>query len=234
MFPISSRVPPIVLGLLMFCSASAFAAKKGRPPVQERYLQKDFPFQRAAIRADFPKGNLANKGIAIRLGTNAAVLFDTDLLRMAAGWTGGYITTTGVSYGGRHGQHPSIDGEQQFGLGNQPGWADKGGSFEDPREAAFGPLPASWCRWDGIYVAGMDIVLACTVHGTKIHEQPGILERDGSWVMYRTFKIRQNRNSLKIADLRPAMQQLINFRNLSTADGKKISQQVMHTINVLQ
>jgi glucose/arabinose dehydrogenase len=185
----------MVLGISM----DAFAARKPAPAVQERYLQKDFPFQRAAIRAGFPKGNLANKGIAIRLGENASVLFDTDLLRLAAGWTGGFITTTGVSFDGKHGQHPAIHGEQQFGLGNQPGWADTSGTFEDPRDEPFGPLPADWCRWDGLYVAGMDVVLAYTVHGTKIHDQPSMIEDGDSWAFVRTFQIGRNADSLTVA-----------------------------------
>ncbi|MFT6617933.1 MAG: hypothetical protein ACJASX_000820, partial [Limisphaerales bacterium] len=36
----------MVLGISM----DAFAARKPAPAVQERYLQKDFPFQRATIR----------------------------------------------------------------------------------------------------------------------------------------------------------------------------------------
>jgi len=55
------------------------------------------------------------KGLAIRAGNGASVLFDTELLRMAAGWTGGYITTRGVVFDGEHGVHPQIDGEQKFG-----------------------------------------------------------------------------------------------------------------------
>ncbi len=174
---------------------NAAASKKLKSNVQEHLLQRDFPFQRAAIRAEFPKGNLAAKGIAIRVGDDAAMLFDTDLLRMAAGWTGGFITTKGVSFDGGHGQHPGIDGEQKFGLGNQPGWADASGAFTDPRPEPFGPLPASWCRWDGIYVHDMKVVLAYTVHGTAIHEQPS---SDGS-VFTRTFHFGKNRTALKLA-----------------------------------
>lgn len=182
----------------LFACAFTFnthAAKRKNSPVQVHLLQKDFPFQRAAIRAPHPKGNVANKGIAIRLGTNAAVLFDTDLLRMAAGWHGGFITTTGVSFDGRHGQHPAIHGEQLFGLGNQPGWADADGEFGDPRKEPFGPLPVDWCRWEGIYVSDMKVILVYTVHGTKIMEQPWV---QGS-VFFRTFKIEKNDRDLKVA-----------------------------------
>jgi len=173
------------------------AAKKKRPApklVQDRYLQKDFPFQRAAVRADFPDGNLANKGIAIRVGTNS-VLFDTDLLRVAAGWTGGFITTRGVSFDGAHGQHPAIHGNQVFGLGNQPGWADANGSFADPRKEPFGPLPVEWCRWEGISVAGMRVMLHYTVHGVQITEQPSTV----GTAFIRTFEIGKNDQKLKLS-----------------------------------
>src|SRR5690349_16052521 len=78
-------------------------------------LQDDFPDQAACISAEFPKNNTALKGHALRLKHDANVLFDTDLLRLAAGWTGGYITTHGVAFDGAHGAHPKIDGEQKFG-----------------------------------------------------------------------------------------------------------------------
>src|SRR6187455_724784 len=31
------------------------------------------------------------KGLAIKLGTNASVCFDTELMRMSFGWTGGFL-----------------------------------------------------------------------------------------------------------------------------------------------
>src|SRR5947209_8717024 len=34
---------------------------------------------------------LATKGITVKLGENAAVCFDTDTCRYAAGWTGGFV-----------------------------------------------------------------------------------------------------------------------------------------------
>ena len=166
-------------------------------------LQEDFPFQGACISASFPEKNTAMKGFAIRVGKDANVLWDSDLLRMAAGWTGGYISTRGVAFDGGHGQHPKIEGEQKFGTAVGPGWADAKGSFTDSRTEPFGPLPDSWCRWDGMYVHGMDVVLAYTVHGTKIHEQPGSLAADGQVAFVRTFsfdKAKQNLTAL-LADV---------------------------------
>ena len=79
------------------------------------YFQDDFPFQGACISAKGPGTNVALKGLAIRVGNDANMLWDTDLLRLAAGWTGGYISGNGVVYNGSHGQHPAIVGEQSFG-----------------------------------------------------------------------------------------------------------------------
>ena len=100
-----------------------------------RHLQADFPYTKAAIRANFPGGNVANKGMAIIVGREAFMCFDTDLLRWSAGWTGNYITDEGVSYRGNHGASPRVAGDQKFGVSNIAGWADLKGSFVDPRPA---------------------------------------------------------------------------------------------------
>src|SRR5262245_11366915 len=66
-------------------------------------LDQDFPFTTACIGAPFPgPKNDANKGIAIKLDNNAYVCFDTDLLRMAFGWTGKYLNLQGVAFDGMH------------------------------------------------------------------------------------------------------------------------------------
>ena len=94
-----------------------------------KHLQADFPYTKAAVRTQFPKNNVANKGMAIIVGREAFMCFDTDLLRWAAGWTGGYITEDGVSFKGNHGASPRIAGEQKFGTSPIAGWADAKGSF---------------------------------------------------------------------------------------------------------
>jgi hypothetical protein len=135
------------------------------------------------------------------------MLWDTDLLRFAAGWTGGYITGNGVVYNGSHGQHPAIMGTQYFGTKPGPGWADARGEFQDDRTEPFGPLSTSWCRWDGLYVNGMNVVLAYTVLGTKIYEQPSTVVVDNHIAFVRTFKIENARHDLiaAIADLEKAI-----------------------------
>ena len=88
-----------------------------------RTLQADFPYTKAAVRQNFPKDTVANKGMAIIAGREAFMCFDTDLLRWTAGWTGNYLTEDGVSFRGNHGASPRIAGDQKFGSGALAGAA---------------------------------------------------------------------------------------------------------------
>ncbi|NBP25679.1 MAG: hypothetical protein EBU81_14260, partial [Proteobacteria bacterium] len=166
---------------------SASAAEK----INEALLQKDFPFQGACISASFPAKNTAMKGLALRLpgAADANMLFDTDLCRMAAGWTGGYINTRGVTFDGSHGGHPSIVGKQAFGTAVVPG-VSLTGVFTDARKEPFGPTDASVVRWDGLHVAGDRVQLNYTVAGSiALHEQPSARSAGGQTVYVRTFQI---------------------------------------------
>jgi glucose/arabinose dehydrogenase len=182
----------IALALLAFSSQAAESASKG-----PNYFQDDFPFQGACITAKGPGTNVAMKGFAIRIGNDANLLWDTDLLRMAAGWTGGYISGKGVVYNASHGEHPSIVGTQAFGTRPEPGWANGQGQFVDRRAEPFGPLPASDCRWNGMHVQGMRVVLAYTVLGTSILEQPSSVQAEGQVGFIRSFQIQTAAQDLK-------------------------------------
>lgn len=176
-------------GLVVAAGWSAVGATVAlaQPKIREELLQKDFPFQGACINAAFPSNNVALKGLAIRVGNDAAMLFDTDLLRMAAGWTGGFINTRGVVFDGSHGNHPEIVGTQKFGTAQVPGVAGEDGLFRDARPEPYGPVAASLGRWDGLYVNGMDVTLAYTVRGTPLFEQPGSVAAGGQVAFTRTF-----------------------------------------------
>ena len=164
----------------------------------ENLLQSDFPFQGACVGANFPSNNVALKGLAIRLPNNAAMLFDTDLCRMAAGWVGGYITTHGVVFDGAHGNHPQMVGDQKFGTANLPGIAGSDGHFSDSRPEPFGPIDASIVRWDGLLVSGMDVLLRYTVGGNlRVSEQPGSVALGDQVGFVRTFRIESEGNKVK-------------------------------------
>jgi hypothetical protein len=175
-----------LIGLVVALVPSGSAATK----INESLLQ-NFPFQGACISAQFPPGNTAMKGLAIRLGTSgASVLFDTDLCRIAAGWTGGYIDTHGVAWDGDHGGHPSIVGEQVFGTARVAGVALAKQSFADPGKNGFGPMDAGVARWNGLHISGNDVQLNYAVAGrTTVQEQPSAIIRDGQTAFVRTFQL---------------------------------------------
>src|SRR3954447_19436059 len=91
-----------VAALLLLVPALQAAPKKWKIHGE---MDQDFPFQTACIGTKFPAGNIAYKGLTIKLGNDAYMCFDTDLLRMAAGWTGNYLNFDGVTFSGSHGNH---------------------------------------------------------------------------------------------------------------------------------
>jgi len=146
------------------------------------------------------KGCAADKGIAIKLGNNeGALLFDTDLCRMAGGWTGGFVKYKGVTFDGGHGPSPGPADKATivFQVNPGPGWS-KGDDFTDPRKlptgpgaakVPFGPLPKEWAKYRGLYLHGDNVVLHYTVGGAEIMELPGIEKIGDASVLTRTFNV---------------------------------------------
>lgn len=156
---------------------------------QYQYIQRDFPFQMAAVTAQVPADNIANKGVAINVGNDSTILFDIDLVRIAGGWTGGIITEDGVTFNGSHGDNPRADGTPVFGTPALPGWADDFGQFNDTRPEPFGPIDKSVAHWKGIYVQGDTVVLHYTVSDHTVYDQPGSLKSGDQVALTRTLKI---------------------------------------------
>ncbi|MGV3774875.1 MAG: DUF6797 domain-containing protein [Verrucomicrobiales bacterium] len=187
------------VSLMSFCAAGILAGNfQAQGAVNQGLLQEDFPFQGAAISAKWPGKNVAMKGLAIRVDHGASILFDTELMRVAAGWTGGYITTSGVAFDGSHGGHPAIDGDQVFGTSAVPGWIGEKEQFTDPRPEPFGALPQEWARWGGLYVYGKDVVLSYNIHGTQIFEQPGSVTNENGLGFTRTFQVESPKQNLTL------------------------------------
>ena len=180
------------LAALSAIAALAFPAHAADAKVNESLLQKNFPFQGACISATCPAKNTAMKGLAIRLPGDAGanVLFDTDLCRMAAGWTGGYISTRGVTYDGSHGGHPAIVGTQKFGTAVVPG-VSVTSTFKDSRSEPFGPMDSTVARWGGLRLLGDRVQLEYIVAGNvRIEEQPSAVSAGEQTVFLRNFQIK--------------------------------------------
>ena len=171
-------------------------AKKAERKKQDtpRHEQMDYGrFLSASIKAPAPRDNNAIKGIAIKVGADddkeAAVCFDTDLLRVSAGWTGGFLKLYGTPFDGSHGSWPEIKGTPVFGTKQGPGWGRED-DFKDPRSEPFGPLPADWAKYKGLYRNGDHIVVSYTVGDTSVMEMPWIEgEDEENPVITRTFNV---------------------------------------------
>ncbi|MEI7929210.1 MAG: DUF6797 domain-containing protein, partial [Verrucomicrobiales bacterium] len=117
---------------------------------------------------------LAYKGIAIKVAKDAAILFDTELLRISAGWTGHFIRFPDKMDGLNGERGTEIGATARFGTKSKSvGWA-KDGNFTDPRlpglnkKHAYGPLDGA--RYKGLYLCGDRVVLSYRVGETDVLE----------------------------------------------------------------
>src|SRR4051812_17861706 len=168
------RAPALALALTVLLPALA-PAKPYDEMDYGRFLSATFNSAQGKTTLENAPG-AANKGIAIRLGKEgtATMLFDTDLMRMASGWTGGFFKPLGVAFQGGHGPNPlPAEGTTVVfaSLPSTPGWS-KEGKLDDPRKlptgpgaakVPFGPLPKEWAKFKGLYLDGDHVVLAYTV-----------------------------------------------------------------------
>ena len=156
-------------------------------------------------------GNLAYKGIAVRLEPDAGaaprpslggvthgsrwMAFDHDTLRMAGAWHGqGFIDFAGIQFNGAHGVHAHVAGQISVANPPQPGWGrPEDGSFADPRLVGtdglhYGPLPRAWAHLRGYYYHGQQVVISYTVGRAEVLELPG-LTGDALPIYTRTLNI---------------------------------------------
>lgn len=144
-------------------------------------------------------GNLVLKGLGIKLGNQTAVCFDTELLRYAAGWTGGFLDLSNTHLTSYKGSREAlIGGPPQFQTRPVRGCSQTG-EFNDPRPLAAGPLPREMGRWKGFFRHGEQIILNYTVGDSEILELPGSEIRDGKTVFTRTIEISTGAKPLEFA-----------------------------------
>ena len=60
------------------------------------FLERGFPFAEMVVDArrlglEFPEGNLTPRGLVVRLAEDTYIAYDTDLLRVAVAWKGGFL-----------------------------------------------------------------------------------------------------------------------------------------------
>ena len=132
--------------------------------------------------------NLALKGLAIQLATNeATVCFDTELLRYAAGWSGGFLDISHTHLDSAKGSHEAfVDGKLVFTSAPQQGWSTN---------ETFGNTPL---RWRGYYRHGRSIILNYEVAGVEIWEVPVYEQVAGTWAIARHLRLSGPRPDLHV------------------------------------
>ncbi|MEZ4701901.1 MAG: cytochrome c [Rhodothermales bacterium] len=176
-----------LLGLALIGTVQAQPAGEAGPAFGP-FVESGFPFITTTLDAAvdggvFPERNLAVRCLALVLDDATYACFDTDLLRVAAAWSGDFMALTGmphVSYheaGNKKNEIPRITGDVFAATGIYPGWSGGAPVFVDPRpagpnpaEIGRGPIAASEGRWDGVEVLGGEAVLRYTVRGAGVRE----------------------------------------------------------------
>ncbi len=163
------------------------------------------PYLSLTTKMPRPKNNWVHKAKVIKLdqthlnenGRSGAMVFDTDLLRFAGGWTGGFMKLTGVEFNGDHGVQPKPPVTPDFITPHLPGWS-KTGTFEDPRDIPHGPIPESLGEYKGLFLYQGNTIVSYRVGNTDILDTPSLeSSQDGDVYAYtRTMKIGSTGDSL--------------------------------------
>ena len=139
------------------------------------------------------------KGLVIRLGEDAAVAFDTELLRMSVAWNGGWLRLRGTAYDGSHGPFPSRRGQALAETRVGPGWYHDGDGA-DPRPIPHGPLPTSWGRYGGHSRVGDQVVVDYRVGDMQVRELYG-LEQNDVPIVLRTLELGPSKSEQRLVVL---------------------------------
>lgn len=138
------------------------------------------------------------KGLAIKLGDNAqaSVCYDTELLRLSCGWTGGFLKFNPARFGLI--SAPVMDGTAHFHTGPRPGVTPTE-SFADPRsKPLYGPLPREVAHYSGLSLHGQRVVLHYTIGTTQVLETPWVESSDSALIFTREFELRECAHSIRV------------------------------------
>ncbi len=167
--------------------------------IDDRFRTMDTgPFLDATLDYTGSKGKVrVYKATAIRIGDRGegAVVFDRNQLRLAAGWTGGYLHHSNVRFGLLN--IPTPVGAMHFSTANGPGWADPQGKWATTH-SPMAPLPREWAKYRGIYLHGKRSILSYTVGDTALLDLPWLETSDGLSVFTRTLDIAPTTKELSL------------------------------------
>ncbi len=132
----------------------------------------------------------AYKGTAVKLGEkgDACVIFDRATMRLAAGWTGGYLEHSARRFGLLNTPTMPPGCATLFDTPSVSGWTNKNGQLIASPSATI-PLPADHVKYRGHYVHGDRVVFSYSAGGCDILESPKLLSKDGISAIARVFRL---------------------------------------------
>ena len=162
------------------------------------------------------KGCAANKAVLVNLGNrDAGYAFDTETLRGAGAWTGGWMKTKGVAFDGAHGPNPgpAVGAKVYFETNPGPGWSFNG-TFNETRslpkgpegvmaKIPLGPLPREHAKYLGLYLHGDRVVFAYSVGAAEVLECAEMEKVGDVVVLSRSFTVTKGEldASVRLLDL---------------------------------
>ncbi len=160
------------------------------------------PFFDATMRYTHEKAPVTvYKSVGVRLGEkrDAGVMFDRNTLRLAAGWTGGFLHHSDKRFGLLNTPTPAETAAVLFTTPAGPGWADPDGKWgaKTPRFTA--PLPGDWAKYRGLYVNGDRVVFRYTVGKTGVLDTQSAETIAGVRCVVRTLRVDPSDKPLTLA-----------------------------------
>ena len=139
------------------------------------------------------------------------VAYDLETMRIAAMWTGGFIDGKGVIFNAEHHSQPKPVGTLLWSNPVGPGWANKEGSFADPRPQYVAkynvpkdgsemtregqPMPKEWVQYKGHYLTEQGVVLSYMAQGFETFEMP-MLTQEGK--LHRRIEIKRGGQEMRV------------------------------------
>ncbi|MEN9537071.1 MAG: hypothetical protein RLZZ178_1068, partial [Verrucomicrobiota bacterium] len=209
MKPLTRTSLSLALALAALTGLAQDAAKKPEAKALPKWEAMDYGrFLSASIdntqgKSPFDqKGCAANKAVLVNLGNReAGFAFDTDTLRAAGAWTGGWMQTKGVAFDGKHGPNPgpAVGAKVFFETNPGPGWSFNG-TFNETRalpkgpegvmsKIPLGPLPREHAKYQGLYLHGERVVFAYSVGGAEVLESAEMEKVGDVFVLSRSFTV---------------------------------------------
>lgn len=223
---------------------------KGAAPPYTKFLDEDFSFKELTIaigEANAPDRDVVSRSVVLPLGDGFYVAFDTELLRVAAVWSGEFSAPLGVSFssyalplnkiGGGFRQLASPSGTVFSRSGIFPGWQDSERIlFEDTRSAYIddlepgrGPMDPGVASWQGIFDTYEGALLTYSLFGGAVTERFSVEGTAGEKWVERRIRIEDLKKAATLVV--PGSDEAFSTIDISPCPGYSVELRVRYALD---